>query len=68
MNEHQKYLFDLQGYSVIEEVLSEADGGFACVPGSHRADFPAPPEDRKELFSFGGPLVRNIAAPGPLLR
>ena len=63
MNERQKYLFDLQGYLAIEDVLSEADGGFACVPGSHKSDFSVPPEDRKELFAFSGPLVRNIAAP-----
>ena len=49
--------------SIALQDISEADGGFACVPGSHKSDFPIPPEDRRELFAFGGPLVRNIAAP-----
>lgn len=43
--------------------ISETDGEFVCVPDSHKSDFPVPPEDRKELFAFGGPLVRNIAVP-----
>ena len=41
--------------------ITEADGGFACIPGSHKSDFPVPQENHKELFAHGGPLVRNIA-------
>ena len=33
MNERQKYLFDLQGYLVIEDVLSEADCDWALRGG-----------------------------------
>ena len=43
--------------------IAESDGGFACVPGSHKADFAIDADERKQLFAFGGPLVRNIAAP-----
>jgi hypothetical protein len=43
--------------------ITEADGGFACIPGSHKSDFAVPAEDRKELFAIGGPLVRNIPSP-----
>ncbi|MAE62103.1 MAG: hypothetical protein CMJ49_12185 [Planctomycetaceae bacterium] len=42
--------------------IAESDGGFACIPGSHKSDFGLDAEDRKELFAFGGPLVRNVAA------
>jgi len=43
--------------------ITEADGGFACIPGSHKSDFAVPPEDREELYAVDGPLVRNIAMP-----
>lgn len=43
--------------------ISEADAGFACIPGSHKSDFSVPQEDRKELFAVGGPLVRAIPMP-----
>ena len=43
--------------------IAEEDGGFACIPGSHKCDFRVPPEDHKRLFAIDGPLVRNIAAP-----
>ena len=43
--------------------VSEADGGFACIPGSHKAEFGLSPEDRKPLFSFSGGLVRTVPAP-----
>ena len=37
MNERQKYLFDLQGYLVIEDVLSEADCDLAIAKIKERA-------------------------------
>tara|TARA_Y100001933_G_scaffold264620_1_gene331312 strand:- start:1821 stop:1979 length:159 start_codon:yes stop_codon:yes gene_type:complete len=37
MNERQKYLFDLQGYLVIEDVLSEADCDLAIAKIEERA-------------------------------
>jgi len=43
--------------------IAEADGGFACIPGSHKSDFVVPPEDRKAQFAVGGPLVRHIPMP-----
>lgn len=43
--------------------IDAADGGFACIPGSHKSDFSVPAEDRKELFAIDGPLVRTIPAP-----
>ena len=43
--------------------IAEQDGGFACIPGSHKSDFHVPREDHKRLFAIDGPLVRNIAAP-----
>lgn len=43
--------------------ISESDGGFACIPGSHKSDFAVPAADRAELFAVGGPLARTIAAP-----
>ena len=43
--------------------IAEEDGGFACIPGSHKCDFHVPPDDHKRLFAIDGPLVRNIAAP-----
>jgi len=43
--------------------VGEEDGGFACIPGSHKSDFSVPAADRKELFAVGGPLVRTIPAP-----
>jgi len=54
------------GLTVISFTLQDVDagaGGFACIPGSHKADFHVPAEDRKELFAFGGPLVRNVPSP-----
>jgi hypothetical protein len=54
------------GLTVVSYALQDiepADGGFACIPGSHKSDFYPSPEERKELFRFGGPLVRNIGAP-----
>ena len=49
--------------SIALQDIREADGGFACIPGSHKSDFSVPSEDRKELFAVGGPLVRNIGVP-----
>src|SRR3954471_4998289 len=49
--------------SVALQDVSESDGGFACVPGSHKSEFPLPAEDRKEMFAFGGRLVRTVATP-----
>ena len=49
--------------SIALQEIGEQDGGFACIPGSHKSDFSMPVEDRKELFALGGALVRNIAAP-----
>jgi hypothetical protein len=49
--------------SIALQDISEADGGFACIPGSHKSDFSVPADDRKELFALGGPLVRNMAVP-----
>ena len=37
MNERQKYLFDLQGYLVTEDVLSEADCDLAIAKIQERA-------------------------------
>ena len=37
MNERQKYLFDLQGYLVMEDVLSEADCDLAIAKTKERA-------------------------------
>ena len=37
MNERQKYLFDLQGYLVIEDVLSKADCDLAIAKIKERA-------------------------------
>ncbi len=54
------------GLTVVSLTLQDiaaADGGFACIPGSHKCDFPIPAEDRRRLFAVDGPLVRNIAAP-----
>ena len=54
------------GLTVISFALQDVDkdsGGFACIPGSHKSDFDVPPEHRKELFSFDGPLVQNIPSP-----
>ena len=54
------------GLTVVAFALQEitaADGGFACIPGSHKSDFPVPAEDRARLYAVDGPLVRNIAAP-----
>ncbi|MFT5085796.1 MAG: ectoine hydroxylase-related dioxygenase (phytanoyl-CoA dioxygenase family) [Candidatus Latescibacterota bacterium] len=49
--------------SIALQDISGKDGGFACIPGSHKSDFSVPAEDRKELFALGGSLVQNIAAP-----
>jgi len=49
--------------SIALQDIREEDGGFACIPGSHKSDFSVPADDRKELFTLGGPLVRNVAAP-----
>jgi len=43
--------------------IAEADGGFACIPGSHKSDFSVPEDKHRELFAHNGPLVRNIAMP-----
>ncbi len=43
--------------------IDEQDGGFACIPGSHKSDFSVPEDDRDELFKVDGPLVQNIASP-----
>ena len=43
--------------------ISQSDGGFACIPGSHKSDFVLPAEDRAELFQVDGPLVQNIPSP-----
>ena len=43
--------------------ITEADGGFACIPGSHKSDFSVPQQDRKALFAVDGPLVRHIPMP-----
>lgn len=48
--------FSLQG-------ISEADGGFACIPGSHKSDFHVPEEHREGLWALDGPLVRTVATP-----
>ena len=49
--------------SIALQDITEEDGGFACIPGSHKSDFTVPAADRKELFALGGSLVRNVAAP-----
>ena len=46
----------------LQEVASD-DGGFACIPGSHKCDFRVPEEDRARLYAVDGPLVRNIPSP-----
>ena len=54
------------GLTVISFALQEVtpeDGGFACIPGSHKSDFRVPDEDRARLYAVDGPLVQNIAAP-----
>ncbi len=54
------------GLTVISYNLQDvgpADGGFSCIPGSHKADFQLTPEERQDLFAFNGPLVQTIAAP-----
>ena len=54
------------GLTVISFALQDVsaeDGGFSCIPGSHKSDFHVPAEDRKELFRFGGPLVKSFATP-----
>ena len=43
--------------------VSAEDGGFACIPGSHKSDFRVPQEDREELFDLNGPLVKCISTP-----
>ena len=43
--------------------MTERDGGFACIPGSHKSDFAVPKENRPELFAIDGPLVRNVPSP-----
>ena len=43
--------------------VSPEDGGFSCIPGSHKSDFQLSEEERERLFAFGGPLVRTIPAP-----
>ncbi len=49
--------------SIALQDIDERDGGFACIPGSHKSEFPVPREDLKELYAHGGPLVRTIATP-----
>ena len=54
------------GLTVVSFVLqdiAEEDGGFACIPGSHKSDFRAPDQDRAWLYAVDGPLVRNVPAP-----
>ena len=54
------------GLSVVAVALqdmTEQDGGFACIPGSHKSDFTVPADDRAELHAIRGPLVRYVAAP-----
>lgn len=54
------------GLTVVAFALQDIagkDGGFACIPGSHKSDFAVPAEDRKELFAHNGPLVQNIPMP-----
>jgi len=54
------------GLTVVSFALQEvtqADGGFACVPGSHKSEMPLSKEDRREVMTFGGPLVQNVATP-----
>jgi hypothetical protein len=43
--------------------VAQQDGGFSCIPGSHKADFELTAEEREELFAFGGPLVQSVPAP-----
>lgn len=43
--------------------ISSGDGGFACIPGSHKCEFRLPPDEQKRLYAVDGQLVRNIATP-----
>lgn len=54
------------GLTVISFALQDVspeDGGFACIPGSHRAEFGLSAEERKRLFSFDGSLVQTVPSP-----
>lgn len=63
-NVHNNRIFTgLCVVSVCLQDITEEDGGFACIPGSHKSDFEVPEADREALFAVDGPLVRNIAAP-----
>ncbi|MDD9985119.1 MAG: phytanoyl-CoA dioxygenase family protein [Spirochaetaceae bacterium] len=37
----------------LQEITDE-DGGFACIPGSHKSDFRVPDEDRARLYAVDG--------------
>ena len=43
--------------------IAESDGGFACIPGSHKCDFPVP-EDHERLFAVDGPLATSARPRG----
>jgi hypothetical protein len=54
------------GLTVVSYALqdvSREDGGFACIPGSHKSTMPLSAEDRKSLMTFDGSLVQTIATP-----
>lgn len=58
---------------VVQVALTEVavdDGGFCCIPGSHKANFPLPPEalDPDHLDEMWAPNVRSIPMqPGDVL-
>ena len=70
MNDHERYLFDLMGYLVVDDVLTAAelrelndlvdpgDGGFAAVPGSHKSNLPCP--DDIKTFERVGPWLQQV--------
>lgn len=54
------------GLTVVSFALQEitaADGGFACVPGSHKSEIGIDRDARRKLLSFDSGRIRNIATP-----
>jgi hypothetical protein len=47
------------GYNLKD--VGEGDGGFGCVPGSHKANYPLP----KELKDSGRALAEGVAVAVP---
>jgi ectoine hydroxylase-related dioxygenase (phytanoyl-CoA dioxygenase family) len=57
------------GLTVVSYVLTDqgpGDGGFACVPGSHKSNYPAPPELRR-LEDDLGCVVQPTARAGSVI-